>query len=171
MRGRDKGEGQARRSRPDHPSGEVSIRPRFGPLKEGFGTLEDALDSLGEDHVIASIRLDPVPLGTSDRMQQEIFAYFARHHPEELRAASSSSGNLHNPALRLLMPGYRAAVLSTSFVAELKKVLARYEHRVVGVSFEKFSMRTQREPPRFSAITWLVLEKTKGRALSAAEDR
>ena len=143
----------------DQGSGKVGIRPIYGPRREGFCSLEEALDSLDEDRIVVWIRLDPVPLDTSDRMQQELFDYYAQHYPEALEAATASSGNLHNPALRPLIPSFREAVRSTSHVAELGKLLERYDHRIVGVSFEKFSLRTRQKPPRFSAITAVTLEK------------
>lgn len=150
-------------------SGEVDIEPR--PAREsGFATLAEALDSLDEDQVIQTIRLDPIPLWSSDRMKEELLDYLAQHYPKELRAASSSSGNLHNPALRPLMRGYSEAVLATSYVAELAKVLAKHGHRIVRVGFEKFSMRTDRKPPEFTAITWLLLEKLSEEELKERPD-
>ena len=148
----------------DEGSNAVELRPRPEGEK-GFDTLEEALDSLDENHVILTVRLDPIPLRSSDRMKEEILDYLAQHYPKALRVASASSGNLHNPALRPLMRGYSEAILATSFVSELAKVLAKYGHRIVDVSFEKFMMRTDRKPPDFSAITWLQLEKLSEEAL------
>jgi hypothetical protein len=98
---------------------------------------------------------------TEEQVQKELFEYFAEHYPEELKAASSSSGNLHNPKLFPVMAGYRDAVRSTSYVAELAEILAKHDYRITGVGFEKFEMNTRQDPPTFSAITWLRLEEAE----------
>jgi hypothetical protein len=95
-----------------------------------------ALASLGEDQVLESIWLVPMARSTEEQVQKELFEYFEEHYPEELKAASSSSGNLHNPKLGPVMAGYREAVRSTSYVAELAEILAKHDYRIAGVGFE-----------------------------------
>lgn len=127
------------------------------PAVEGFTSAKEALTSVGADRVIREIRLDPKIL--YGEMQGEIHQYLEEHYPEELARAMESSGNLHNPRVNALAGAFLEAILATSYVAELNELLAGSCQQVNKVSHEKLFMSTKEDPPSFSAIVWLAVEK------------
>ena len=76
----------------------------------------------------------------SNISKSEILEYYQQEIPKELKAASNSAGNLHNPALAPLLGMFVQALESTSFYKELLLVAKLNGYKIDRVDFEKFTL-------------------------------
>ncbi len=91
----------------------------------------------------------------SDTIQADLRHHLEMHHPRELQEALESAGNLHNPALTALRKPFESALLKTRFVASINAQLLPHGYRIAGVSFEKFFIIKDSNPPEFDALIYL----------------
>ena len=127
--------------------------------QDGFDSLTEAV--LQFPNQAPQTRLTHIWIGlTVDHdalAQKEIMDFLQQHYPKELKAATESAGNMHNPKLIPLRKPFEEALLSTTFVKTLQSDLAKIGYEVSGVSTEKFIFIKQANS--FSAATWLMTKK------------
>ena len=127
--------------------------------QDGFDSLTDAVLQFPKQapqarltHIWIGLTVDHDALA-----QKEIMSYLQQHYPKELKAATESAGNMHNPKVIPLRKPFEEALLSTTFVKNLQVDLAKIGYEVSGVSTEKFTFVKQTNS--FSAATWLMTKK------------
>lgn len=130
---------------------------RIAYAREGFNEFIEAVESIPEGTWIKEIGLwGRIVESESKNIQQELLFYLKEKHPKELEAAlmSISAGNgssMNNPKVAALIQPFSAAILSTSYVAQLNKVLSKHCHEITEVWFEKFFIIERRNAPEFDA--------------------
>ncbi len=98
----------------------------IGPAGDGYSLFSDALKSLDESVRIKYVRLGHLSQTESPGFHEEIYSYLNEHYPTELKEALNSAGNMHNPKVVSLRSAFEPALLSTSYVKSLNRLLAKY---------------------------------------------
>jgi hypothetical protein len=127
--------------------------------QDGFDSLTEAV--LQFPNQAPQARLTHIWIGLTvdhdELAQTEIMYYLQQHYPKELKAATESAGNMHNPKVIPLRKPFEEALLSTTFVKNLRADLDKIGYEVSGVSSEKFTFIKQTKS--FSAATWLMTKQ------------
>lgn len=128
-----------------------------GPRAE-YATMASALQDVADDGKLDQLRLLSVShLLSDDTFQKEIFQGLETIAPKELKEALESAGNMHNPKMHALRPGFEKAVLATPTVSRFKEDLARHQLEIARVSCEKFSFASSEGTKRFFCFLSLTL--------------
>lgn len=127
----------------------------IGPAGDGYSIFSDAVKSIDEGVWIKYVRLGHLSQTESPNFHEEIYSYLKAHHPAKLEAALNSAGNMHNPKVVALRDAFEPALLSTSYVKSLNRLLANRCHEIVKASYEKFVIYKHKEPVEFHAMVWL----------------
>ena len=91
-------------------------------------------------------------------LQQELLAQFKKDHPDALKAALASGGNLHNPKVRPLRAVFPEAVLETPTVKKIDRALEAVGYKIAEVSLEKFSIDKTKDPVTFFSFVMLKVK-------------
>lgn len=125
------------------------------PAGDGYSAFSEAVQSIDEGVWIKHVRLGHLNQTGSPSFQEEIYSYIDEHHPNELKAALNSAGNMHNPKVVALREAFGPALLSTSYVKSLNGFLSKRCHEIVKASYEKFVIYKHKELVEFHAMVWL----------------
>lgn len=135
-----------------------------GPAAE-YPTMAAALQDVADDGKLDQLRLLSVShLLSDDNFQKELFQQLETIAPKELKEAMESAGNMHNPKMDALRPGFEKAVFATPTVSQFKEDLARHRLEIARVSCEKFSFASSGNTKRFACFLSLTLATTSDKA-------
>jgi hypothetical protein len=99
-------------------------------------------------------------LHNSPSFQEDIGAYFSEYHPDLLKGALSSSGNMHNPKVVSLIKPFMKAFPTTRMMNDVYEQLKGLGYAVESTYHEKFSLIDSDESPKYSAVLYLnIVEK------------
>ncbi|WMS89026.1 hypothetical protein [Pleionea litopenaei] len=126
------------------------------------GQISDLGKIIGEEsRKLSGINLGRVIQLNSGSLQVEVQGYLSEHYPNELKAAYTSAGNMHNPKVKPLRKPFQEALLNCSYIKSIAKVLRDHNYEVVGVSTEKFMLINGKH---FDAMVWLEIEQLTSKA-------
>lgn len=135
-----------------------------GPRAE-YPTMGAALQDVADDGNLDQLRLLSVShLLSDDNFQKEIFQQLEVIAPKELKEATESAGNMHNPKMNALRPSFEKAVLATPTVLRFKEDLARHRLEIARASCEKFLFSSSEGTKRFFCFLSLTLAAAPDKA-------
>ena len=127
--------------------------------------MASALRDVADDGKLDQLKLLSVShLLSDDIFQKELFQQLEVIAPKELKEALESAGNMHNPKMNALRPGFEKAVLAAPTVLRFKEDLARHQLEIARVSCEKFSFASAGDTRLFSCFLSLTLAATPDKA-------
>ena len=130
----------------------TSHAPSLGNLLKLIGNLDEedrkSLDQISFMHFFQK----------DATVQKELLGQFKKDHPDLLRAALASGGNLHNPKVRPLRAVFPEALLETPTVKKIDRALGAVGYKIAEVSFEKFSIDKTKDPVTFFSFVMLKIK-------------
>ena len=117
----------------------------------------------------STIKLDGIYLRRlvkikSKNLQNDIMNFLNKNYPVELEQALASSGNMHNPKLKAIKEPLKLAVLDSTYVKEINRILNSICYTINDVSFEKLFIIKNESTSMFDAMTWLTAERLKNQS-------
>jgi len=132
--------------------------------EKGTSTIEEAIDTCPRNTKLRFMIIGG--LHNSPSFQEDIGTYFSEYHPDLLKRALASSGNMHNPEVVPLIKPFMKAFPSTRMMNDVFKQLKGIGYTVESIYHEKFSIIKSDVSPKYSAVLYLIVtEKVPNQSL------
>ena len=94
-----------------------------------------------------------------DTVSDEVALQFQKDYPALWKAATKSSGNMHNPEVLPLRTKFTEVLLKTATIRRLDNLARESGYTISGAEHEKFHLMKKDDKTKVFAVIWLKFTK------------